>query len=123
VAFTLRSQSSSRFSVVSNLFVTAAGFDFTRYCPEMPLTSGEEARYTDVRAPPNGEIENGSDRYATSRRAPGARSIMRVRTIPGCTAFTVTDVAFNLLASSSVNMTTNNFVAAYVASTEKCLLL
>src|SRR5262245_38412387 len=83
----VRSQSSARFSAVLNLFFTGAVFNFVKYRPEMALTSGDEARNTDVLAPTRGEIESGSDRYDTSRRMPGACSIIRVRTMPGCTAF------------------------------------
>ena len=61
-AFKLRSQRSARFSAVSNLFFTTALLDFVKYCPETPFTSGDDARYTDVRAPVTGEIEKGSDR-------------------------------------------------------------
>src|ERR671923_199953 len=93
-AFELRSQRSDRFSAVSNLFFTGARFEFVKYWPETPLRSGDEAKYTEVCAPREGETESGSDKYDTSRSAPGACSIMRVRTIPGCTAFAVTEVSF-----------------------------
>src|SRR5919204_479981 len=56
-AVKLRSQRGDPFSAVSNLFFTAALLEFVKYCPEMLLTSGDEAKYTDVRAPVTGEIE------------------------------------------------------------------
>jgi hypothetical protein len=61
-AFKLSSQRSARFSAVSNLFFTSTGFDFVKYRPDRALTSRDEARNMDVRAPSNGEIETGSER-------------------------------------------------------------
>src|SRR5262249_46732782 len=49
--FALRSQSSARLSAVSNLFFTGSLFDLLKYHPEIRLTSGDEAKNTDVRAP------------------------------------------------------------------------
>jgi hypothetical protein len=62
VDFRLSSQRRARFPAVSNLFLASFLFELVKYCPETPLTSGDEARYADVLAAFSGEIENGSDR-------------------------------------------------------------
>jgi hypothetical protein len=62
VDFRLSSHRRARFSAVSNLFLTSFLVEFVKYCPETPLTSGDEAKCTDVLAALSGEIENGRDR-------------------------------------------------------------
>src|SRR5664280_1755037 len=80
------------------------GLHLTKYQPVTSVTSGDDARYTDVRAPCSGVRMNGLITFTPKARNPVASPSRAypVATVPGCRQLAVTPVPTSLRASSSV---------------------